>query len=980
MNGRSLRQLKSLPLRVPPFTVFVMALLLTAMATAVAIEKSRAEQQSRLERFSRRTIETIQARMEVYVGALLGARSFQLASTEVSRDEFRRFVAGLELEERAPGVQSIWFARRVPRERLSAHLRELRAGGTPSYEVWPLSTGPELFPAVLIEPLNARNRRAFGFDIASDPSRASAIEDVVRTGRPAVTPKLRLILGDELDGFNLYVPVFKDGAPVATTAQRRQALVGIAGATFLSKAFFGEILRDELVRNEFSSYEIFDGTATDESQLLYSTRTGDTPSPAMKAVRTPITIADHTWTVVVTAPRQTGFDGTALLVLALGLVISLLIYLYARSAILANEELGKSERHVKLITDSLPMLISYVDRDERYRFVNKTYMEWYGISMHSIEGKTAGQIHGPEIYSWYRPLAERVFAGETVTFERRLNHRTKGPRLAQIHYIPDRRPDGSIPGLVILANDITEQRAVAEKLAEERKTLELVTDVGLSLRSEMDVEKLCQHLLEIASQLLHATTAVCFLRDEGENDMYIAAGAVGLRPSIDLPKRVPLAQMGYLASALQNPAAIRHDDVGQMPAFTTNRPGFADKEQPVPWKSFMAVPLLSRAGEIRAVSRVKDEFLATLSHELRTPLNVILGHTELLQDEPSLHDAAPSVDAIQRNAKVLQQIIGDLLDISAVITGKISIRPERMDACETVKAALDTVRFAAASKGVNLSYRHGQDGCQIVGDATRIQQVVWNLLTNAVKFTPPGGHVDLSLREQDGFVVIEVRDDGIGIDPEFVPYVFDRFRQEDSSFTRRFGGLGLGLNIARQLTELHGGSIEVRSEGKGQGSVFSVKLPMASSLPLKAPAAAPAEAASPVTLPPLFHVNLLVVDDEADGRTLLSTLLSRAGADVRAAASADEARRLYEERRPDLILSDIGMPDRDGLSFLREIRAIEAERGLFTPAIALTAYAREEDRNQVLAAGFQLHLSKPIQSEQLLQAIGKTLVPHALSG
>lgn len=1011
------RALKALLLRIPPFAVFLMTLLLTAMATMVALEKSRAKQQTRLDLLSRRTTQAIESRMEAYLNTLYSVRSFFAASERVTRDEFRQYIDGMELETRYPGIRSISFAVRVEHGKLDHHLREIRGSGFPTYEVWPASSRPEAFPTVFIEPFNPINQRSFGFDNTSEPRRQAAVEQAIQSGGPAMTSKVTLNQESSAawPGFSLYMPIFRKGQPVATPQQRREALMGVLSAAFRAEDLFGEILKETLGEAELASYEVFDGKAPSSDGLLYSVKPALTANTPTTAITTHLTIAQHPWTVVLAGPAVSMnplWDPMARTALILGLAISFLIYLYARVAIQANTSLAKSERQIKLITDSLPMLISYIDQDDRYRFVNKAYQDWYGLDLDAVNGKSAAKIHGPETYSWYRPLAQRVFAGETLTFERILNHRQLGKRLAQIHYIPDRRPDGTIPGLVVLVTDITEQRQVAEKLDEARRTAELVSEVGLSLRGELEMDKLCQRITDVALELIHASIGICYLKEGGhESEIYALVSVSGSPPQLPLPRRSALRELGYLQTALLSPTIIRHGDVSRLAAFTENRPSFA-RPGTIPWRSYIAAPLISRSGEImgalyfaseipdvfddraekllmglaaqaavaidnaklyseaQAINRIKDEFLATLSHELRTPLNVILGHAELLQSDPNLGESSASVTAILRNAKILHQLIADLLDISAVITGKISIRPAKMDACAAARAALETVRFAAEIKGVNLTYSQEAQHCLIVGDATRIQQIVWNLLTNAVKFTAKGGHIGLGIRDEKSKILIEVRDDGIGIEPEFLPYVFDRFRQEDSSFTRRFGGLGLGLNIARQLAELHGGSIDVASAGKGKGATFTVRLPIA---PVNiSPGLPPAVSPSPPKRT-LQGADLLIVDDENDGRNLLSSVLQRAGARVRTAASADEAMSLYRNHQPELILCDIGMPEKDGLAFMRELRALEAERGDFTPAIALTAYARDEDRRRALAAGYQVHLPKPVESHELLEAIQKAI-------
>ena len=381
-----------------------------------------------------------------------------------------------------------------------------------------------------------------------------------------------------------------------------------------------------------------------------------------------------------------------------------------------------------------------------------------------------------------------------------------------------------------------------------------------------------------------------------------------------------------------------------------------------------------------AVNRVKDEFLATLSHELRTPLNVIQGHAELIKmDADGLPpDLVASADAIYRNAKLQTEIINDLLDISAIITGKFSFKPQLVDPVQPVRAALESIRFTAGAKGITVSESLENAPSHIMADSTRLQQIVWNLLTNAVKFTPRGGHVKISSHLQDSRYVLEVEDDGIGIEPEFQPRVFERFRQEDSTVARRFGGLGLGLSIVRHLVEMHGGTVAVASEGKGKGTRFTVVLPIAAAAgPTEETVLeARGEPATPPVRPaaqPLTGVRILLVEDQADGRALIEAILHRAGAEVAAFASASEAFAHWSSQAVDAIVSDIGMPEEDGYTFIRKIRDAEREKDVFVPALALTAYARDEEKKRSLSAGFQAHVSKPVPAKVLVDAVVRLL-------
>lgn len=380
-----------------------------------------------------------------------------------------------------------------------------------------------------------------------------------------------------------------------------------------------------------------------------------------------------------------------------------------------------------------------------------------------------------------------------------------------------------------------------------------------------------------------------------------------------------------------------------------------------------------------AANRMKDEFLAVLSHELRSPLNAMLGWLTLLRTK-NFDEAATAraLETIERNARAQAQLVEDLLDVSRIIQGKLRLNVRAVDLLPMIEAAIDTVRPAALAKNIQLQPVLDPAAGPVFGDSDRLQQVVWNLLSNAVKFTPKGGRVQIRLERVHSYVEIIVADTGKGINPEFLPYVFERFRQADSSITRSFGGLGLGLSIVRHLVDLHGGSVHVESPGEGQGTTFTVKLPIS---PVSSKTEEP-ERVHPTVggsfafdcTPRLDGLRILVVDDEVDARELLIQILVECGAQVVAVATADEVIAALKEQTSDspfdILISDIGMPEQDGYALLRRVRLLESNQGGRIPAVALTAYARAEDRKAALLAGFQSHVAKPVEPGELIAVIG----------
>lgn len=421
-----------------------------------------------------------------------------------------------------------------------------------------------------------------------------------------------------------------------------------------------------------------------------------------------------------------------------------------------------------------------------------------------------------------------------------------------------------------------------------------------------------------------------------------------------------------------------------------------------------------------AANRVKDEFLAVLSHELRSPLNPILGWTKMLRSRQfDAQTRERAFDAIERNARLQIQLIEDLLDVSHILQGKLRLNTSRVNLIAVIQETLETVKLAAESKSIQLAFlplagplRHTRDGLAgarrkgsakapdvfVSGDPARLQQVFWNLISNAVKFTPVGGRVEVSLAihhptpthpnlaagsdycDENACVEVQVSDTGQGIDPVFLPYIFDYFRQADSTITRQFGGLGLGLTIVRHLVELHGGSVQAESEGENRGTTFKVTLPLLKSAPRATPVTLPEHLPlSPALTQRLHEIRVLVVDDDADMREFVEVVLQEAGARVALAASAGEALAKLSRFRPHVLLSDIGMPNVDGYRLLRQIRTLVPELGGQVPAIALTAYAGEYNQQQVLAAGFQQHLCKPVEPEQLVATVARLLDQVAFS-
>jgi PAS domain S-box-containing protein len=607
---------------------------------------------------------------------------------------------------------------------------------------------------------------------------------------------------------------------------------------------------------------------------------------------------------------------------------------------------------------------------------------------------------------------------------------------------PVRDAEGRIVGASKIARDITARKRAEKELREQAEVIETVNRVGQTVAAELDPHKLVQAVTDAATGITGAHFGSFFynlIDERGESFMLYTLSGVPREAFAHFP--MPRAT-DLFGPTFRGEGTILIGDVKQDPRYGKNSPYYGMPEGHLPVVSYLAVPVISRTGEVygglffgdpregvfteRAAriveglaaqaavamdnarlydaaqrarteaeqvaaekerlyreaqesSRLKDEFLATVSHELRTPLTAILGWAHMLRTGQFTGDAAAkALETIERNARSQSQLIDDLLDVSRIITGKLRIDVRPVDPNSFIESAIEAVRPASEAKGVRVQRVMDTGVVTVSGDPVRLQQVIWNLLSNAIKFTPRGGRVQIRLERVNSHIEIAVSDSGSGIAPEFLPYVFDRFRQADQRTTRQHGGLGLGLAIVRHLVELHGGTVRAESPGEGQGSTFTVLLPVApvyQSIGQEERVHPAARDTLPAYECPerLDRVRVLAVDDEPDTRELLKAGLGQCGAEVIAVGSAAEALEAIAAAVPDLLISDIGMPEEDGYDLIRQVRELPAENGGKIPAIALTAYARVEDRMQALRAGYQMHVPKPVELAELV-AVAASLI------
>ena len=554
---------------------------------------------------------------------------------------------------------------------------------------------------------------------------------------------------------------------------------------------------------------------------------------------------------------------------------------------------------------------------------------------------------------------------------------------------PIRTAGGGILGVVLVFRDVTEQRRAEDAIAEQREwfetTLESIGDAVIATDVQGHVvfmNPIAEHLTgwHLADARGRSCAAVFNIINENSRRAVespvmrvLAEGTVvGLANHTVL-----IAADGTERPIDDSGAPIRSRDgrvVGVVLVFrdvSERRRGELERRDAALERERLLEAERAARGDAERASRVKDEFVAMVSHELRTPLNAILGWTQLMVAPAASADViARGLDVISRNTRLQAQLISDLLDISRIVTGKLRLDIEEVNLASVVADAIDTVQQDADEKRIVINRDLNANVGTIAGDAARVQQIVWNLLSNAIKFTPEGGQISVRLRKADLDAKITIADTGVGIHPDFLPHIFDRFRQADQSITRRFGGLGLGLSIVKHLVELHGGSIVAESAGTGRGTVFTIILPSSAGTPAALPS--PSGGITRDAGQPRDSLNdfrILVVEDEPDTFEFLNRFLRSYGADVIVARSAEEALSRLSSEKVDIVVSDIGLPDVDGYDLMRRIRQRPANAGGATPAVALTAYARTEDRMRAFRSGYQAHLAKPIEPAELVATI-----------
>jgi PAS domain S-box-containing protein len=688
----------------------------------------------------------------------------------------------------------------------------------------------------------------------------------------------------------------------------------------------------------------------------------------------------------------------------------------------ARKDADLVARRLAAIVDSSDDAIVSKDLNSIIKSWNRAAERMFGYTASEAIGKSIRMIIPPDLQAEEDTVLERLRSGAMIDhYETRRVRKDGRELLISLTVSPIIDDSGQVVGASKIARDVTERARLLRVAQEQAAVTEKLRDVGLALASSLDRVTIAQTVVDVAADLTHAAFGGFFYnvvnRQSGDSHVFYAlAGA----PK-NLPRRLGRASADTAFEAdLPAGCLIRVDDLENDARVDRNAPQIAALGAQGRIRSYLAVPVRTGSGdvigclalahptagyfnedharlaggvaawaaialenarlyqEVREADRLKDEFLAVLSHELRTPLNAIVGYARLLRGGMLTGEKATSgMETLERNARALTQIVDDVLDISRIVSGKIRLDVQPVELPLVVHNAIATVQPAADAKALRIHTIIDPRVGPVSGDPDRLQQVVWNLLSNAVKFTPKAGRIQVRVERVNSHIEIVVSDTGNGIRADFLPYVFERFRQADAGTTRKTGGLGLGLSIVRHIVEMHGGTVHAASEGEGKGATFRVRLPMmiVHEQSVRETREHPRTSTSkPLTaLDRLTGIRVLAIDDEEDALGLLRDVLQQAGADVITVPSAVAALDRINEIQPDAIVVDLGMPEMDGFQFISELRKSDNRAVRDIPAAALTAFARSEDRTKALQSGFEMHLSKPVDPGELVASVA-TLV------
>lgn len=1053
-----------------PFVVLAGTLLLTGIASFYVQKTVDANDRVRFERSVQEIHSAIDGRLETCVTLLRAGTGLFAASNEVEQDEFRKFVAQMDLPRNYPGIQGIGFSLRLAPDQRDQLAAKMRQTGHPNFKIYPEGNRPEYYSIIYLEPLDRRNQVAIGYDMSTEPVRRAAMEQARDSGLPVASGRVTLVQeidDDKQPGFLIYAPVYRHDLPAGTVDERRAALVGFVYAPFRAR----DLLHGTLANLEYRgvNFKIYDGAARFGENLLYDSATQADEARASDRfmAQTATRIAERPWALSFTSGTE--FDSAwpvnfALMTLVGGGLLSLLLFSITTSQTRARVVAERAARELKQSEKSLRKSLTEQEQAEaalrqseevlrlaNYRFrvaeeASKSFhYDWNLETDTVIRSENFSQVLGYQLdevadtWEAWKALThpedfllskEEAIAylnqlpDENLETEYRVRHKDGRYRHLYNRGIILRDERGKARRIIGQTVDITERKLAEVKLGEANllaiveyeRLLERIAALAQALGAARDLPPIFRALREFAAASVPCDGLFVSLYDPAA-DIRTACYGWGDGVEFDvlgLPP-MPVTVDGLNSRAVRSGETVVSDDYSKD---TRGHPGVTvGPDNGLRPQSSMAVPmsmlgrvigtievqsyelaaykeghatamrmaanltavaienaqLLARESQARTEAeesnRLKDEFLAIVSHELRTPLTAILGWARMLDSE-NLNETVTTraIQTILRNAKSQAQIIDDILDVSRIVTGNLHLHLEPTELAPLIDAAINVVRPTAEAKGISIMTHFAERPVVVAGDAHRLQQVAWNLLSNAVKFTPEHGAVHVRVYESDSYAKIEVSDNGPGIDPSFLPYVFERFRQADSSTTRTYGGLGLGLAIVRHLVEIHGGNVQAESKGERKGAKFTVSLPLLSAAVDDRPVAQPVSTRSG---PLLDGVHVLLVDDDPATLEMISLALTGYGAKVTAASSAPEAIAALERSRIDVLVSDIAMPNEDGYELIQKVRALETVGAIGIPAVAITAYAREQDRDRALSSGYQSFLPKPIEPLELVSLVAR---------
>ncbi len=924
-----------------PYLILLLGFCFTLLVYHYFSKLTHEQDRMRFGRAVQQIEDQVQLRIATSITLLRAATGLFAASDAVDAAEFERFVQQIELDKNYKGVLGIGFARRFTAAEKAGVIAKMRREGVSNFDVHPKDPPRNEYIAILyLQPGTPPNKLAIGYDMFTDLVRRTAMETARDTGVPAASGRVHLVQEQVIEprqpGFLIYVPIYRKNASVKTPEERREALVGYVYSPYRIDDFLAPITEE----NQYDvSFQVYDGAAKRTDNLL-SAPTGDTAAEPIFTDTKPLEFAGHTWTLAyATKPSFEKGSGRSLLkyTLIIGGLLSLLFFAVTRAEISARSRAERSAKDVrqseatirKTLTEREHAQQALGKAAEALNEANQRALLEYERLVERIKALAQALGTARELTAIYRALRE--FTNVTI-------------------------PCNGF--FVSLYDPVRDVRTACYGWADNQ-------ELDVSELPPMSVTTTGPNSRAVRTGEVIITND--YMRSQRGHPGVIVGPDNGLRPEASMA--VPMAVMGRIIGTIEvqsyKPNVYRPEHVTAM--------SMAANLTAVAIENVRLLKLERTAREAAEESnRLKDEFLATVSHELRTPLTAILGWSRMLEggtlDEAVTQQA---VETIGRNAKAQAQIVDDILDVSRIITGNLYLDLQPLEVVPVVENAINVVRPTADAKGIRIETYFDSAPAVISGDANRLQQVVWNLLSNAIKFTETGGRVCVKVFQSGRVVEMSVSDTGPGIDKEFLPFVFDRFRQADSTTTRHHGGLGLGLAIARHLVEIHGGTVKAESAGQGQGATFRIRLPLAEATSAANDFDRPGQVSLDRSPQLLSGLNVLLVDDDSDTLSLMATALTRRQANVTAVSSAGEAIQAITRNRPDVLVSDIAMPDQDGYGLIEMIRKLENGESPKIPAVAITAYAKEEDRERALSSGFQIYLAKPVELTELISVVAR---------